>query len=139
MALAILAQPSFGMEHFGNAQLGDTRRTRLLVRLADRFRAHPHGSLPHKCQDPALYQALLGLLRAEAVTHGAVLQPHRDLTRQRLQAHPGTVVLAGDITELDFTAKKSLRRQLGRLGDRPGFAYECLNLPALRSYTRAVR
>jgi Transposase DNA-binding len=138
MARATLAPPSFGLEHFGNAQLGDARRTRLLVRLADRFRAHAHGSLPHKCQDPALYQALLGLLRAEAVTHGAVLQPHRDLTRQRMQAHPGTVVLAGDITELDFTTKKSLRRQLGRIGDGRGFGYECFNLLALQADTGTV-
>src|SRR3954447_18056553 len=108
MATAAVAERTFGEQHFGGARLGDVRRTRRLIRLADRFHAHPHGSLPHKCQDPAMYQALLGLLTPEAVTHAAVLQPHRDLTLRRMREHPGTVVLPGDITELDFTSKKSL-------------------------------
>ncbi len=138
MGPAAVKEWTFGKEHFGGAQLGDLRRTRRLVRLADRFLAHPHGSLPHKCQDPAMYQALLGLLRSADVTHAAVLQPHRDLTLRRMQDHPGTLVLAGDITELDFTSKKSLRGQLGRIGDGHGYGYECFNLLAVRADTGAV-
>jgi hypothetical protein len=138
MVMAAVTERTFGAEHFGKAQLGDVRRTRRLVRLADRFFAHPHGSLPHKCQDPAMYQALLGLLTPEAVTHRAVLQPHCDRTLQRMREHPGTVVLAGDITELDFTSRKSLRGQLGRIGDGRGYGYECFNLLALRADTGGV-
>ena len=92
MVLAAVTEQTFGAEHFGNAQLGDARRTRRLVRVADRFLAHPQGSLPHKCQDPAMYQALLGLLTPAAVTHRAVLGPHCDLTLRRMRQHPGTVI-----------------------------------------------
>jgi Transposase DNA-binding len=138
MVVALVTAQTFGAEHFGKAQLGDRRRTRRLVRVADRFLAHPQGSLPHKCQDPAMYQALLGLLTAEAVTHRAVLQPHCDRTLQGMREYPGTVVLAGDITELDFTSKKSLRGQLGRIGDGRGYGYECFNLLAIRADTGAV-
>jgi hypothetical protein len=138
MVVAVMTARTFGAEHFGNAQLGDARRTKRLVRVADRFLAHPQGSLPHKCQDPAMYQALLGLLTPEAVTHRAVLQPHGNLTLQRMREHAGTIVLAGDITELDFTAKKSLRGQLGRIGDGRGYGYECFNLLAIRADTGGV-
>jgi Transposase DNA-binding len=138
MVVAVVTEQTFGAEHFGKAQLGDARRTRRLVRLADRFLAHPQGSLPHKCQDPAMYQALLGLLSPEAVTHRAVLQPHCDRTLQRMREHSGTVVVAGDITELDFTSRKSLRGQLGRIGDGRGYGYECFNLLAIRADSGGV-
>jgi hypothetical protein len=64
-----------------------------------------------------------------------VLQPHGDRTLQRMREHPGTVVVAGDITELDFTSRKSLRGQLGRIGDGRGYGYECFNLLAIRADT----
>jgi hypothetical protein len=47
---------SFGQRHFGTARLGDPRRTRSLVDLADRFARHPGGSLPDKCGDPKALQ-----------------------------------------------------------------------------------
>lgn len=136
--VAAVTERTFGEEHFGDAQLGDVRRTRRLVRLADRFLAHPQGSLPHKCQDPAMYQALLGLLRPAEVSHHAVLRPHCALTVQRMREYPGTVVLPGDITELDFTSKKSLRGQVGRIGDGRGYGYECFNLLAVRADSGGV-
>ena len=43
---------SFGSLHFGEAQLGDVRRTRRLVRAADAIVQHPGGTLPQKLQDP---------------------------------------------------------------------------------------
>jgi hypothetical protein len=138
MVTAGAAARTFGEEHFGDARLGDARRTRRLVRLADRFRAHPDGSLPQKCQDPAMYQALLGLLTAADVTHAAVLQPHRERTLRLMGEHPGTVVLAGDITEFDFTSQKSLRGQLGPIGDGRGRGYECFNLLAIRADTAGL-
>ena len=39
---------SFGQLHFGSACLGDARRTKRLVKIADQIMAHPGGSLPHK-------------------------------------------------------------------------------------------
>jgi len=130
---------TFGEQHFGAAQLGDRRRTRRLVALADRFLAHPRGWLPQKCGDPAVYQALLGLLDAPTVTHHSVLQPHRERTLRRLADHPGqTTLLPGDITELDFTSRTSLRGQLGRLGDGRGYGYECFNLLAVRYPSRQL-
>ena len=46
------ATASFGSIHFGDAQLGDVRRTRRLVRAADALVQHPGGTLPQKIHDP---------------------------------------------------------------------------------------
>jgi hypothetical protein len=130
---------SFGQENFGQAKLGDSRRTDRLVELADRFLAHPNGTLPEKCADPAMYQGLLGLLNVEAVTHRSVLQPHLDLTRRRMAEYPDDdILLIGDITPLDFTSRKSLRGQVGIIGDGRGRGYECFNLLAVVAGSKEV-
>src|SRR5690349_238860 len=109
---------SFGEEHFGQADLGDRRRTRRLVRVADAFLAHPGGSLPDKCGDPAMYQGLLGLAGADAVTHAAVLLPHLQRTLSLLRGAAGwTALILHDITELGFTSRTTLAPQLGLIGD----------------------
>src|SRR5215213_10312874 len=83
---------TFGQEHFGTAALGDARRTARLVRVADRCAAHPGGTLPHKMATPADLKGLYRLLDADAVTHAAVLAPHRRRTLDRMSAHGGVVL-----------------------------------------------
>jgi hypothetical protein len=53
---------TFGEEHFGAAKLGDVRRTRRLVQLADRVVKRPGGTLPDKIDDPASLKALYRLM-----------------------------------------------------------------------------
>jgi hypothetical protein len=48
---------SFGEEHFGASILGDVRRTRRLVQLANEMVKHPGGTLPDKLSDPASLKA----------------------------------------------------------------------------------
>ena len=67
----------FGEEHFGAAQLGDLRRTKRLVQLADKMVMHPGGTLPDKIDDPASLKALYRLVDQEEVTHATVLAPSR--------------------------------------------------------------
>jgi hypothetical protein len=125
---------SFGEEHFGQADLGDRRCTRRLIRVADAFLAHPGGSLPDKCGDPAMYQGLLGLADADAVTHAAVLRPHLQRTLSLLREAVGqTILILHDITELDFTSRTTLAPQLGFIGDGRGRGYECFNSLAVRA------
>jgi len=42
----------FGAAQFAGADLGDERRTKRLIRLADQLMAHPEGTLPDKIADP---------------------------------------------------------------------------------------
>ena len=69
----------------GRAQLGHQRRTDRLADSARRISQHPGGSLPEKLHDPAAYRATLRLLNHPAVTHAAVLAPHVEATRTRMQ------------------------------------------------------
>lgn len=134
-----VAGTSFGVRQFGSASLGDIRRTRRLTQLADAFLLQPHASLPQKCGSDANYQALLGLLDAEAVTHVAVIGNHLQRTRDAIQQRTQrTTLLVGDITELDFTSRRSLHAQLGPIGNGGGFGYECFNLLAVAPENRAV-
>src|SRR5947208_16929375 len=88
------AAATFGQEYLGAAELGDARRTARLVRVADRCAAHPGGTLPHKMATPADLKGLYRLLDADAVTHAAVLAPHRRRTLDRMAAH-GAAAAAG--------------------------------------------
>ena len=46
---------SFGTQEFGEVALGDTRRTRRLIAVADACVAHPDRTLPDKFHDPRGY------------------------------------------------------------------------------------
>lgn len=51
------SQESWAEMELGEAELGDERRTRRLVELAERLGAAPTASLPEATQDPALLKA----------------------------------------------------------------------------------
>jgi hypothetical protein len=114
MSTPTAAQPTFGEANFAEAQLGDIRRTRRLVSLADALRRHPGGSLPNKLPSPRNLKALYRLCSRKEVTHQAVLAPHRAHT-QRLWVEHDTVLILHDSTELDYSKRKSLA-DLGDIG-----------------------
>jgi hypothetical protein len=115
----------FGRTHFGEAELGDRRRTERLVKVADRVAAHPSGSLPDKMGSPAELAALYRLMNRPEVTHAAVLATHLRRTREAIRAHKGVVLVAHDVTEFDLSGKISLRCQLGPLGGKGQFGLLC--------------
>lgn len=123
---------TFGRDHFGKARLGDVRRTRRLVRIADQMGRHPGGTLPEKMQDPHQLKALYRLADRPEVSHPAVLQPHTDRTRALMAAHKDVVLLVHDTTELDLTSQRCLRDQLGHIGNGYGSrGYHCHNSLAI--------
>ena len=121
MMESLARTPSFGEVHFGSATLGDKRRTRRLVKVADRIVKHPGGTLPQKLRGWAELTGLYRLVRAEAVTHAAVLEPHRQLVRQRMEqvVDGRAVLLIHDDTELDYTDRTGLF-ELGQIGNGGG-------------------
>ena len=130
--------PTFGQENFGTARLGDRRRTRRLVDLADRILRHPGGSLPDKFADPNALNRCYDLMKPAAVTHAALLEPHRRFTFQKMRAHNGVVLEIHDGTELDFTGHRSLHDQLGQIGNGHGRGYVCHNSLAVNPTDRSV-
>lgn len=128
---------SFGEENFGTARLGDRRRTRRLVETADRMVRHPGGTLPDKLPWPAALKGLYRLVDPQAVTHAAVLKPHRELTLQRMRVHDGVVLTIHDTTELDYTGKKFLQA-IGQIGNGSRRGYLCHNTLAVDAGSREV-
>lgn len=66
---------SFGLLHFGEAQLGDVRRTQRLTQSIDAIVQHPGGTLPQKFHEPAPLDGFYRLANRPEVTHQAVLDP----------------------------------------------------------------
>ena len=129
---------TFGEEHFGAAYLGDVRRTRALVDLANRFLRHPSGTLPHKCKCPNALRRCYDLMKTPAVTHAAVLAPHVARTLRLVRQQTGVVLLIHDVTELDYSGLTSLHSELGQIGNGFGRGYECLNSLAVLPKGRTV-
>src|SRR5437764_8761039 len=137
MDAASVARPSFGEEFFASAALGDRRRTRRLIRLADQFVRHPEGTLPDKLPDPAALKAAYRLMDAEKVTHAAVLEPARQRAWELVTAAPGPVLLIHDGTELDYTGLRSLEG-LGHIGNGSHRGYLCHTVLAIEAGSRPV-
>jgi hypothetical protein len=129
---------SFGEDHFGAAQLGDERRTKRLVALATQMAKHPGGTLPDKVKEPADLKALYRLMASDQVTHEAVLRSHVLHTLERMRSHNGVILILHDTTELDFTSLRSLKDELGQIGNGGGRGYKCHNSLAVAAESREV-
>lgn len=120
------AVASFGERHFGAALLGHQRRTQCLVRIANQMYRHPGGTLPAKLHEPKDYKAMDRLMNRPETTHAAVLQPHRQYTRQRMGESTGTVLVLHDTTELDYSGLLSIG-DLGPIGGGLNRGFLCHN------------
>lgn len=138
METRVVARGGFGEANFGTAALGDQRRTRRLVWVADAMIRHPEGTLPKKLRSPAGLKAVYRLMNAEEVTHASVLEPQRQLTRQRMEACSEVVLTLHDSTELDYTGKNSLAEDLGQIGTGHQRGYIVQNSLAVSFPTREV-
>lgn len=111
------AEASFGERNFAHAELGDARRTRRLVELADQIVARPGGSLPEKINTPGQLKAMYRLMDCEQVTHAALLKSHqRHLLEELLPQRDGYSLVIHDSTELEYTQRRKLDG-LGQLGN----------------------
>jgi hypothetical protein len=126
---------SFGETMFGHAQLGDRRRTRRLVALADRICQHPGGTLPEKLRSPSDLKALYRLCDREEVTHQALMDPMRSAVLTACQEED-EVLIIHDSTELDFSTHHSLKEQLGEVGRGLKKGYICHNSLAITAQGR---
>jgi hypothetical protein len=126
---------SFGETMFGHAQLGDRRRTRRLVALADRICKHPGGTLPEKLRSPSDLKALYRLCDREEVTHQALMDPMRSAVLTACQEED-EVLIIHDSTELDFSTHHSLKEQLGEVGRGLKKGYICHNSLAITAQGR---
>ena len=126
MVLKSDSNESFGEMHFGNASLGDKRRTDRLVRCADAMCRHQGGTLPDKLNSPADLKAFYRLCDYPDVTHQAVFAPHQERTLQIIQEMRRPILILHDATELDYTTHYSVSG-LGQIGSGKHRGYICQN------------
>ena len=127
---------SFGHIHFGAARLGDARRTKRLIRVANDFVRHPGGTFPDKLPDPKQLDAFYRLMAAEDLTHRSVLEPHIRHTLAAMRAEPGVVLVLHDTTVLDYSGLDI--PELGQIGDGHGRGYYCHNSLAIAADRRIL-
>lgn len=93
-------------EHFGAAELGDSRRTSRLVESAALIAAQPEKSFP--CVfDWNQLRGFYNLCNNDQATHQAIQRPHWEATRRAMANEP-LVLIVHDTTELDFTSHHAL-------------------------------
>lgn len=116
------SEPSFGQRNFGHAELGDKRRTRRLVKVADQMVGRPGGSLPEKINSPKDLKAMYRLLDCSTVTHQSILAAHRENLFRTLESRDQYTLVIHDGTEFEYTKRESLD-DLGQIGNgfRHGF------------------
>ncbi len=133
-----VANVTLGQLIFGQAELGDKRRTNRLVETFDQLRRHPGGTLPAKLPNPADLRAFYRLCHDDDVTHAALLDAARQYTLQQIAAVAGPVLVIHDATELDYSTLSSLAEDLGQIGKGDRRGYVCQNVLAVAAETGEV-
>lgn len=102
--------------NFGACQLGDKRRTKRLVQVAEQVSNHPSASLPNQIERWSDLKAAYRLFDSDKVTFEAIARPHWELTKQ---AAKGRCLVIGDTTEFDFGKNREIAG-LGPTGNGSG-------------------
>lgn len=118
-------------ENFDGCELGDKRRTRRLVKIAENMVAAPEQSLPAQNQQWSDTKAAYRFFANKSVTFDRVAQVHWQQTRQ---TKPGRYLLICDTTDIDHYWHQATTG-LGMLGDGKGrgmqlhscLMYDCSN------------
>lgn len=116
--MVVLETKEWAQVTFGECRLGDRRRTKRLVKLAEQAAARPDGSTPEQTESWGDCKAAYRLFEQEEVTFEAIIAPHCEQTRNGCR--PGDVkLLINDTTEIDYGAGRQARG-LGPTGKGSG-------------------
>lgn len=98
---------TWAQQEVGQADLGDRRLTKRLVRLVSDLSQQPQASVPQACGDWAATKAAYRFWDHEQVTPEAIRAAHRESTVQRL-AGQETVLAIQDTTALSLSAHRAM-------------------------------
>ncbi|UUO04994.1 IS4 family transposase [Blastopirellula sp. J2-11] len=138
MSVTQQANQSLGQAMFGQAELGDKRRTNRAVAAFDSLCRHPGGTLPEKLAIGAELKGLYRLCENDAVEHSALIAAMHEYTLARIEEHQGPVLVVHDATELDYSTLYSLTDDLGQIGRGNHRGYICQNVLAVDSESGEV-
>jgi hypothetical protein len=92
--------------NFGDCDLGDKRRTKRLVHVAEQIASNPSASLPNQIELWGDLKSAYRLFDRDEVTFEAIARPHWGLTKQLAK---GRCLVIGDTTELDFGKHREIQ------------------------------
>jgi hypothetical protein len=130
MCTSLLPAASWAQNEFGFAQLGDQRRNKRLVNIAQHLAAKPGGTLPQAFPQWAELKAAYRFFGQRGVSFERVLAPHLERTRQACR-QPGEYLLIEDSTLLDYSHHPATE-DLGFIGDGYGRGFELHSSLAVR-------
>lgn len=111
----VMSPEKWAQATFGEVRLGDERRTRRAVKLAEAMAREPQVSLPKQLGEPKEVKASYRFLQSAQVSYEGLLHPHVVQTRQQCCEQP-VVLLVQDTTELDYQAHRKTSG-LGPIGN----------------------
>lgn len=92
-------------EQFGQCELGDQRRTKRAVYMAQRIAENPSASFPEIFENWSDLKAAYDLFDADGVSFAAIAGPHWERTRV---CRPGRYLVINDTTEADFGIRRKI-------------------------------
>src|SRR6266851_1566018 len=110
----IATDPNWAVREFADAELGDERRTKRLVELANVLGQHPTAALPEACGDGGMLKAAYRFFDNDAIEAQDMLQSHIESTYRRLD-QVSLVLAVQDTTEVNWTGHPATQG-LGPLG-----------------------
>ena len=99
---------SWGAEEPWDADLGDARRNRRLVKIVEDLVAQLHESVPQTSRDETAVQGVYEFWDNARVSDEAILSPYQRRTVERTAGH-ATVLAIQDTSELDYSDRKATR------------------------------
>lgn len=117
--MLLLDTAEWSRRQFSDCKLGDKRRVKRLVRLAEQVVNDPASTFPEQTETWADLKAAYRLLDCPQVTFQAVAERHWQQTRQRTA---GRYLVLGDTTELDFGIHRQIP-DLGPTGNGGGWGF----------------
>jgi Transposase DNA-binding/Transposase Tn5 dimerisation domain len=97
----LLSAKEWAEQTFGSVRLGDHRRKRRAVLMAERIAHDPASSLPAQMHGHAEMEAAYRLLQCSDVTYEQLIQPHLRQTREAA-GKVQRVLMIQDTTEVDY-------------------------------------
>jgi hypothetical protein len=119
MSTSLIPPAQWAQNEFGFAQLGDQRRNKRLVNIAEHLATRPGGTLPQAFGDWAELKAAYRFFGQRGVSFERVVASHVERTRQAC-GQAGEYLLIEDTTLLDYS-RHGATEGLGVIGTVRGF------------------
>jgi len=106
----------WAQQQFADCGLGDQRRTKRLIKVAEQVADNPSASFPEQMKSWGDLRAAYRLFDCKDVTFEAIAEPHWQQTRA---VEPGRYLVLADTTEIDFGYHRDIKG-LSKIGNGSG-------------------